>query len=98
MNMKDSFADQLKAQSDIWRTQVKEYQEMMEQAGEKMRGDYQASLDKMQARAEEARKLAEKVRGASEAAWKDMTVASQKAFFEMQKGWVDAMSRFQESQ
>jgi hypothetical protein len=48
----------------------------------------------MQAKAEEARKLAERVRSANEAAWKDMVAASQKAFVELQRGWADAASRF----
>ena len=39
--------------------------------------------------------LAEKVRGANEEAWKDMVGASQKAFVELQRGWADAVSRFQ---
>jgi hypothetical protein len=41
------------------------------------------------------RNLAEKVRGANEEAWKDMVGASQKAFVELQRGWADAVSRFQ---
>ena len=32
--------------------------------------------------------------GANEAAWKDMVSASQKAFAELQRGWADAVSRF----
>jgi hypothetical protein len=30
-----------------------------------------------------------------EEAWKDMVGASQKAFVELQRGWADAVSRFQ---
>jgi len=52
-------------------------------------------MEQMQDKAEEARNLAEKVRGASEEAWKDMVAASQKAFVELQRGWADAVSRFQ---
>jgi hypothetical protein len=48
----------------------------------------------MEAKAEDARKMAENVRGANEAAWKDMVSASQKAFVELQKGWADAVGRF----
>jgi len=48
----------------------------------------------MEAKAEEARKMAERVRGANEASWEDMFAASQKAFAELQKGWADAVSRF----
>lgn len=95
MAMKQNFADQLKAQSDIWKAQVKDYQERLEQMGEKARADYKKSMEQMAAKAEEARKLAEKVRGTNEAAWKDMITASQKAFAELQKGWADAVSRFQ---
>ena len=50
--------------------------------------------DEMFARAEEARKLLEKVQAANEAAWSDMRSASQKALVELQRGWEDALSRF----
>jgi uncharacterized coiled-coil DUF342 family protein len=94
MAVKESFADQLKAQSDIWKAQVKDYQERVEQAGEQARGEYKKAMEQMQAKADEARKLADQVRSANEAAWKDMVTASQKAFAELQKGWADAVSRF----
>jgi flagellar hook-basal body complex protein FliE len=67
----------------------------VEQAGEQARGEYKKSMEQMQDKAEEARNLAEKVRGANEEAWKDMVGASQKAFVELQRGWADAVSRFQ---
>jgi uncharacterized coiled-coil DUF342 family protein len=93
--MKESFADTLKAQSDIWKSQVKDYQERVEQMSEKARDDYKTSMEQMASKAEEARKMADHVRGANEAAWKDMISASQKAFVELQRGWADAIARFQ---
>jgi uncharacterized coiled-coil DUF342 family protein len=95
MPFKQNFADQLKTQSDLWKAQLKDYQERLEEAGEKARGDYKGAMAEMEQKAEEARKLADKVNGASEAAWQDMVTASQKAFVELQRGWVDAVSRFQ---
>lgn len=92
--MKQNFAEQLKAQSEVWTAQMKDYQERMEQAGEKAQGEYKKAMEQMQAKAEEARKLAERVRGANEAAWNDMLTASQKAFAELQRGWAEAVSRF----
>jgi hypothetical protein len=52
-------------------------------------------MEQMEAKIEDAAKLAERVRNANEAAWKDMVTASQKAFAELQRGWADAVSRFQ---
>ena len=95
MMLKQNFADHLKAQSEIWKAQVKDYQGRVEQASEQARGEYKKSMEQMQDKAEEARNLAEKVRGANEEAWKDMVGASQKAFVELQRGWADAVSRFQ---
>jgi hypothetical protein len=92
--MKQTFADQLKGQSEVWKSQVKDYQERMEQMSDKAREDYKKAMEQMEAKAEEARNMAEKVRGANEAAWKDMVSASQKAFTEMQRGWAEAVSRF----
>jgi uncharacterized coiled-coil DUF342 family protein len=93
--IKQNFADQLKAQSDVWTAQVKDYQERLEQMGEKARDDHKKAMEQMEAKAEEARKMADRVRGANEAAWKDMVNASQKAFAELQKGWAEAIARFQ---
>ena len=93
--LKQNFADQLKAQSEIWKAQVKDYQEGRTDGRSEARGEYKKSMEQMQAKAEEARNLAEKVRGANEEAWKDMVGASQKAFVELQRGWADAVSRFQ---
>ena len=69
MVAKQQLADQLKAQSEIWRAQVKDYQERLEQMGEQARSEYKKTMEQMQAKAEEAHKLAEQVRGANEAAW-----------------------------
>ena len=73
--MKQTFADQLKAQSEVWKSQVKDYQERMEHMSDKAREDYKKAMEQMEAKAEEARNMAEKVRGANEAAWKDMVSA-----------------------
>ncbi len=93
--MKQNFADQLKVQSDVWMAQVKDYQERLEQMSEKARDDYKKAMEQMETKAEEARKMADHVRGANEAAWKDMVSASQKAFAELQRGWAEAVGRFQ---
>lgn len=62
--------------------------------GEQARSEYKKTMEQMQAKAEEAQKLAEQVRSANEAAWNDMMSASQKAFAELQKGWAEAVGRF----
>jgi uncharacterized coiled-coil DUF342 family protein len=95
MTLKQDFAEQLKAQSDIWRAQAKDYQERLQQAGEQARAEYKKAMVQMEAKIQDAAKLAEQVRGANEAAWKDMVTASQKAFAELQRGWAEAVSRFQ---
>jgi cell division protein FtsB len=59
MAIQQNFVDQLKAQSDVWKAQVKDYQEQLEQMGEKARGDYEKAMAQMKAKAEEAGKLAE---------------------------------------
>jgi uncharacterized coiled-coil DUF342 family protein len=84
----------LKAQSDVWKAQLKDYQEHLEQMSEKAREDYKKAMEQMVEKSEEARKMAERIRGANEAAWNDMFSASQKAFAELQKGWADAVGRF----
>jgi DNA-directed RNA polymerase alpha subunit len=94
MTVKQDFSDQLKAQIDVWQAQIKYYQEQVEQASEKARADYEKAIAQMQANAEEANKLLQKVREAGESAWTDMQNATQKAFEQVQKGWADALGRF----
>jgi hypothetical protein len=94
MAMKQDFANQLSAQSDIWNAQLEDFRERLQTIGQKGRTETENAIGQMQAKAEEARKLAERVRSANEAAWKDMVAASQKAFVELQRGWADAASRF----
>jgi uncharacterized protein YukE len=94
MPLRQDFAEQVKAQTEVWRGQIKAYQEQMEQAGAKAMADYKEAMEQMEAKTEEARRLAERVRSANENAWKDMQAATAKAFAELQKGWADAISRF----
>jgi hypothetical protein len=96
MALRQDFAEQVKAQTEVWRGQIKTYQEQMEQAGAKAMADYKKAMAQMEAKAEaeEARRLAEQVQSANEIAWKDMQSATAKAFAELQKGWADAISRF----
>jgi flagellar hook-basal body complex protein FliE len=95
MTLKQNLAEQLKAQSDIWRAQAKDYQERLEQAGEQARAEYKKAMEQMEAKIQDAAKLSEQVRSANEAAWKGTVTASQKAFAELQRGWAEAVSRFQ---
>jgi hypothetical protein len=94
MALKQDFAAQVKAQTDIWRAQIKDYEERVEQAGAKAQGDYKNAVAEMETKAEDARKLFERVQAAKEAAWQDMQSGTQKAFVELQRGWADALSRF----
>jgi hypothetical protein len=67
----------------------------MQQAGKQPRAEYKKAMEQMETSIQDTAKLAEQVRSANEAAWKDMVAASQKAFAELQRGWADAVSRFQ---
>jgi hypothetical protein len=95
MSLKQSFADQVKAQSDVWNAQIKDFQEQLEQASAKGQAEYMKMVTQLQEKAAEAMKMFERVQAANETAWKDMQTANQKAFAELQKGWAEALSRFQ---
>jgi hypothetical protein len=94
MSLKQSFADQVKAQSDVWKAQIKDFQEQLEQASAKGQGEYIKMVTQLEEKAAEAMKMFEQVQAANETAWKDMQTANQKAFAELQKGWAAALSRF----
>jgi ABC-type uncharacterized transport system auxiliary subunit len=94
MSRKQNFAEQVKAQSDVWKAQIKDYQEQLEHAGAKAQAEYKKAIAQMKEKAADASKLFKQVQAANETAWKDMKTATQKAFAELQKGWADALSRF----
>ena len=94
MGMKQDFAEQVKAQMDVWQSQINQYQEQLSQAGEQAKVEYEKAVAQMQEKADEARKLFEQVQTANESAWMDVYNANQRAFAELQKGWADAVSRW----
>ena len=85
----------MKAQSDVWQAQIKDFQEQLEQASAKGQAEYMKMVTQLQEKAAEAMKMFERVQAANETAWKDMQTANQKAFAELQKGWAEALSRFE---
>ena len=58
MTLKQNLAEQLKAQSDIWRAQAKDYQERLEQAGGQARAEYKKAMEQMEAKIQDAANLA----------------------------------------
>jgi hypothetical protein len=94
MSQKEVFAEQLKAQGEVWQAQLVDYQQKLELAGETARGEYKKALQQMETQARAVNTLLQGVRDVNEAAWKDVETARQKAFAELQKGWADAISRF----
>ena len=99
MALKQDFTKQLEGQLTAWQGQIKDYQERLGQAGaqlsEQAKADYEKGLAQLKTNAEEAGKLLEKARAASEGAWADMQSASGKAFAQLQQGWADVLKRFQ---
>jgi hypothetical protein len=73
----------------------KDFQEQLEQASAKGQAEYMKMVTQLQEKAAEAMKMFERVQAANETAWKDMQTANQKAFAELQKGWAEALSRFE---
>ena len=95
MSLKQGFADQVKGQSEVWKAQIKDFQEQLEQASAKGQAEYMKMVAQLEEKAAEAMKMFERVQAANETAWKDMQTATQKAFAELQKGWAEALSRFE---
>jgi hypothetical protein len=94
MAIKQDFEKQIQSQLSVWQAQIKEHQELMKQAGAKAKADTEKAIAQLQDQAEQAKKLLAQVQQASEAAWKDVQSANQKALEQLQKGWGDALKRF----
>ncbi|BAT58892.1 hypothetical protein GJW-30_1_01420 [Variibacter gotjawalensis] len=88
------FAEQVQQQQEVWQAQIKDYQAKLEAASGQAKEEYAKALAQLQAQSEAAKGLAAQAQAAGETAWNDMKTASEKAFAEMQKGWADALSRF----
>jgi hypothetical protein len=94
MAIKQDFEKQIQSQLSVWQAQIKEHQELLKQAGAKAQADTEKAIAQLQDQAEQAKKLLGQVQQASEAAWKDLHSANQKALEQLQKGWGDALKRF----
>ena len=54
MSLKQSFADQVKAQSEVWKAQIKDFQEQLEQASAQSQAEYKKMVAQLQEKTEEA--------------------------------------------
>ncbi len=94
MSLKQEFAKQIESQIAVWQAQIRDHQERLAQAGTEARGDYEKAIAGMRENVQQANRLLAQAGQAQEGAWKDMQVASQSAFEQLQKGWADALRRF----
>ena len=94
MSLKQDFIEQIESQIAVWQAQIRGQQERLAQAGAEARANTEKALAGMRENVEQANQLLARARQAQEGAWKDMQVASQSAFEQLQKGWADALRRF----
>lgn len=94
MSVKQGFTDQVQAQTEVWQSQIKDYQAKLDQASGQAREEYAKAIKTLEEQAEAAKGLAQQAQAAGEVAWNDMKSAAEKAFVELQRGWADALSRF----
>ena len=94
MSLNQEFAKQLESQIAVWQAQIRDHQERLAQAGAEARANYEKAIAGMRENVEQANQLLARARQAQEGAWKDMQVASQSAFEQLQKGRADALRRF----
>ena len=94
MSLNQEFAKQIEGQIAVWQAQIRDHQERLAQAGAEARANYEKAIAGMRENVEQANQLLARARQAQEGAWKDMQVASQSAFEQLQKGWADALRRF----
>jgi len=80
--------------TEVWKAQIKDFQEQLEKASAQSQEEYKKMVAQLQEKIEEAMKMFERVKAANETAWKDMQIANQKALAALQKGWAEALSRF----
>ena len=94
MSVNQEFAKQIEGQIAVWQAQIRDHQERLAQAGAEARANYEKAIAGMRENVKQANRLLAQAREAQEGAWKDMQVASQSAFEQLQKGWADALRRF----
>ena len=94
MELQDTFAQQLQAQTKDWEKQAKEFKAKAEKAEAQVRAEYEKNLKNLEKTMDQAGKMLSQVQQANEAAWKDMEAGTARSLEELKKGWEEAAARF----
>jgi uncharacterized coiled-coil DUF342 family protein len=90
----DEYVEKLKAQIDLWNSQVKEWEAKAAQAHDRLREQYLKQLGEVAAQRERVLVELRRVQGASMDAWRDLMRGADQAWKSMQESFERARSEF----
>lgn len=94
MNKRDDYVEKLKSQLDAWNADVDALESRAHKAHAEAQALYQAQVEALRARSEQARLQLDLLRRASEDAWSEMRSGMEKAWDDMGEAVKAASSRF----
>ncbi len=94
MNKRDDYVEKLKSQLDAWNADVDALESRAHKAQAEAQAVYQAQVEALRARSEQARLQLDLLRRASEDAWSEMRSGMEKAWDDMGEAVKAASSRF----
>jgi hypothetical protein len=89
-----AYEEKLDAQIKEWSAQINLLKAKATNATADMKIDYNETIDVLQRRQEEVKKQLKELQAAGDAAWEDLKIGLEKAWFEVRVAYQDAMLRF----
>lgn len=94
MSTRDAYVEKLKSQLDAWNAEVDALEGRARKAQAEAQGLYQAQIEALRAKSEQAKLQLDLLRRASEDAWSEMRAGMEKAWDDMGEAVKAAASRF----
>ncbi len=95
MTTQDNFVAETQKQIEEWQTQLADLTKQLENAQAQTKAEFKKGIAEMEDRISHATTMVQQAQQANEKAWNDMEAATKKAFDQLQKGWQQALSRYQ---
>ena len=95
MATQNMFINETQKRIEEWQTQLADLTKQLENAQAQNKAKFEKGIVEMKDSIGQATTMVQQAQQANEKAWNDMEAATKKAFDQLQKGWQQALSRYQ---
>ncbi len=95
MATQNMFINETQKQIEEWQTQLADFTKQLENAQAQNKAEFEKGIAEMEDAIGQATTMVQQTQKANEKAWNDMEAATTKTFDQLQKGWQQALSRYQ---